>query len=378
MKSTTPQRRILFVCIGAIGLGASAIALFGKDGTAGQAAKAPVPSITVNVVEPSSTTFARQIAATGTISPRDELLIGSDASGVRLTEVTVDVGSVVQKGQLLARADDAQLLAQLAQMVAQVKQAEAESAQADANLERAERLKDSGVYSLETVQTRRTSAASASARLELAIAQRRELEIKAGHTRVYAPYAGVISKRTATVGAVVQQGNELFRLIKDGQLEWRAELPSHSLARISEGAPARILLDDGRAIEASVRLVAPTIDASTRNGLVHVALPRGAALKAGGHARGEILINNAQALAVPESSVLTRDGYPFVYTVGQDHIARLTKIETGARQQGLVEVNAGLRPEARVIGTGAGFVKDGDLVRVAPMTAQRAAQGGKS
>jgi len=111
---------------------------------------------------------------------------------------------------------------------------------------------------------------------------------------------------------------------------------------------------------------------------VHVALPRGAALKAGGHARGEILINNAQALAVPESSVLTRDGYPFVYTVGQDHIARLTKIETGVRQQGLVEVSAGLRPEARVIGTGAGFVKDGDLVRVAPMTAQRAAQGGKS
>jgi len=356
MKSTPSQRRILFACIGAIGLGAGAIALFGKEGAAAQAPKKPVPSITVNIVEPAAATFARQVAATGTISPRDELLIGSDASGVRLTEVLVDVGSIVRKGQLLARADDAQLQAQLAQQVAQVKQAQAESAQAEANLERAERLKDSGVYSLETVQTRRTSAASASAKVELAIAQRRELEIKVAHTRVHAPAAGVVSKRTATVGAVVQQGNELFRLIRDGQLEWRAELPNHSLAKIEEGTPARILLDDGRAIEASVRLVAPTIDTATRNGWVHVALPRGAGLKAGGHARGEILVSSAQALAVPEASVLTRDGYPYVYTVGPDQVARLTKIETGARQQGLVEVSAGLRAEARVVGTGAGFV----------------------
>ncbi len=378
MKSTPFQRRIVFVSIGAIGLAASAVMLFGKEGTAAQAQKKPLPSITVNVVEPASATFARQVAATGTISPRDELLIGSDATGVRLTEVLVDVGSLVTKGQLLARGDDAQLQAQLAQQIAQVKQAEAEATQADANLERAEGLKDSGVYSVETVQTRRTSAASASAKLELAIAQRRELEIKIAHTRVHAPAAGVISKRAATVGAVVQQGTELFRLIKDGQLEWRAELPNHSLAKIQEGTPARILLDDGRAIEASVRLVAPTIDAQTRNGQVHVALPRGAGLKAGAHARGEILINNAQALSLPESSVLTRDGYPYVYTVGADQVARLTKIETGARQQGLVEVSAGLKPEARVIGTGAGFVKDGDLVRVAPMTAQGAAQGGKS
>ena len=161
-----------------------------------------------------------------------------------------------------------------------------------------------------------------------------------------------------------------------GELEWRAELPNHSLARIQEGAPARILLDDGHAIEATVRLVAPTIDAQTRNGQVHVALPRGAALKAGGHARGEILVASAQALAIPESSVLARDGYAFVYTLGPDKVARLTRIETGARQQGLVEVSAGLRPETRVIGTGAGFVKDGDLVRIAPMTAQRSVSKG--
>src|SRR6202007_1272247 len=99
---------------------------------------------------------------------------------------------------------------------------------------------------------------------------------------------------------------------------------------------------DSEAIEARVRLVAPTIDTATRNGLVYVSLPQSAALKAGAHARGEILVDNAQVLALPESAVLARDGYPFVFSVDAGQVARLTRIETGARQNGVVEVRAGL------------------------------------
>ena len=181
-------------------------------------------SITVNVVNPTTNTFDRAIAATGTVMPRDELIVGSDASGVRLVEVLAEVGSVVRKGQLLARADDAQLQAQLAQHQALVKQAEVELAMARANLDRAEKLKDSGVYSVETYQTRKTTADAAVAKLDLAIAQRRELDVRIAHTRVHAPAAGVISKKSATVGAVVQPGAEMFRMIRDAELEWLAEL----------------------------------------------------------------------------------------------------------------------------------------------------------
>src|SRR5262249_8512432 len=138
-------------------------------------------------VEPEPVTFARGVAATGTVSPRDELLIGSDASGVRLLEVLVDTGSVVRKGELLARADDTQLQAQLAQQEALVKSAQVDLAQAQANLDRAEELKDSGVYSVEQIQTRRPSAAAAAAKLELAQAQRRELQVRVGYARVVAP-----------------------------------------------------------------------------------------------------------------------------------------------------------------------------------------------
>jgi hypothetical protein len=123
-------------------------------------------------------------------------------------------------------------------------------------------------------------------------------------------------------------------------------------------------------------MVAPTIDAGTRNGLLHVTLPAGAPVKAGGHLRGEILVNSAEGLALPESSVLTRDGYSYVYVVGTDDVARLARIETGGRQHGMVEVLAGLPAGARVVNTGAGFVKDGDLVRVASDSSQRIAQAG--
>lgn len=360
------KKSILVVSIGAIVGTAGAIALYSGKPSAAQTDEMrpvrPVASVTVAVVTPEITSFSRVAAATGTVNARDELIIGSDASGVRLLEVLVDVGSAVHKGKLLARADDAQLQAQLAQQIAQVRNAEAENAQAQANRERAERLTD--FFSVETVQTRRTAAATAAAKLELAIAQRNELQVKIAQTRVFAPSAGVISKKAATVGAVVQPGNELFRMIREGELEWRAELPSHSLAQIKAGAIARIVLDNGDSLHSTVRLVAPTMDSATRNGLVYVSLPRGVALKAGGYARGEILIDQAEALSVPETSLVSRDGNAFVFTVGPDSIARQTHVAAGTRQRGRVEITAGLRAEDRIVGTGAGFVKDGDLVRI--------------
>ena len=356
------KKSILVVSIGAIVSTAGAFALYSGKPSAAQKPAGPVASVTVGVITPEIVSFSRVVAATGTVNARDELIIGSDASGVRLLEVLVDVGSVVQKGQLLARADDAQLQAQLAQQIAQVKNAEAENAQAQANKERAERLTD--FFSVETVQTRLTAAATAAAKLELAIAQRNELQVKIAQTRVFAPSAGVISKKAATVGAVVQPGNELFRMIREGELEWRAELPSHSLAQIKTGAIARIMLDNGDSLHSTVRLVAPTMDSNTRNGLVYVALPRNVALKAGGYARGEILIDQAEALSVPETSLVSRDGNAFVFIVGADSIARQTHVAPGTRQRGRVEITAGLRAEDRIVGTGTGFVKDGDLVRI--------------
>ncbi len=324
------------------------------------------PALTVEVTTPQAQTLPRTVAASGSVAARDELLIGSDAQGVRLIDVRVEVGAVVQAGELLARGDDAALRAQLAQQDALVRQAEAQRAQADANLERAERVQDSGLYSAEALQTRRTAAQSAAAQLDLARAQRRETELRIARARVRSPAAGVIARRSASVGLVMEPGVELFRLIRDGRLDWLAELPDHALAQVKVGAPVRIALDGGAHVDGRVRLVEPTIDPHSRNGRVHVELPPGAPLKPGAHASGEIEVARAPALTLPESVVFDRDGQRYVYAVGADEVARLTRIETGAARQGRVEVTGGLAPDARVASTGAGFLKDGERVRVAP------------
>ena len=376
---STVGRRVIAAAVGLAVAGAATLVSSAQDSARSRAdaaqtlspekAAAKNAGVTVSLIAPVSTPFARGIPATGTVAARDELVIGSDATGVRLVDVLVEVGAVVQRGQLLARGDDSLLRAELAQRDAGIRQANAELAQAVDNLDRAERVKDSGVYSAEQLQTRRHNALAAQAKLELAQAQRRELEVRIVQTRVFAPSAGVVSKKTATVGAVMQPGNELFRLIKDGQLEWLAELPAHAMAQVQAGASAKVRLDGSEPVDATVRLIAPTLDAGTRNGLVYVALPKNSQIKAGTHAKGEIVVAQAKGIALPEAAVITRDGYPYVFVVGADSVARMKRIETGARLRGMVEVISGLAAGDLVVGTGAGFVKDGETVRIAPVQA---------
>lgn len=377
---STQRRKLAWaLAVGSIGIVAlaAAWAVHGKqaEATASLAAAAPAASLAVETISPQALTLQQTVAASGNVAARDELVIGSDASGVRLLEVRVEAGSRVERGQLLARGDDSALRAQLAQHDALIRQAEVDHAQALANLDRAERVKDAGVYSTEAIQTRRSTAEAAAARLDLARAQRRELEIALARTQVLAPAGGVISKRSATVGAVMQPGIELFRLIRDEQLEWLAELPAAALAHVKPGAKARLQLDDGRVVEASVRLIEPTLDARTRNGQVHVALPPGVPLRAGSHVSGEIAIGSADVLTLPESVVFVHDGESQVWVVGAGDTARRQRVDTGARQRGLVEVR-GLPAGTRVVSTGGGFVKDGERVQVT--SRNPAAQGAQS
>lgn len=335
------------------------------SGTPSPAAAAlPEAALTVEVTRPQRRTMARTLSASGSVAAREELVVGSDANGVRLVDVKVDVGAVVKRGDLLARGDDAQLLAQRRQLEAQIRLARAELAQAEANFERADRIRDSGVYSPEALQTRRTAADTAAARLELAQAQAAELDVRIAQARVHAPAGGVVTRRNATVGSVMQPGMELFRLIRDDEIEWRAELPDQVLERIKPGSVTVVRIDATRSVEGRVRLVAPTVDARTRNGLVHVTLPRGTPLRAGGHVQGELRLGSAEVWTVPESALLTRDGQTYVYVIGANGAARATRVQTGARQDGVVEVT-GLPADATVVSTGAGFVKEGERVRVA-------------
>jgi len=284
----------------------------------------------------------------------------------------VQVGDRVRKGQLLARFDTRVAEADLAQQRAAVLEVEASLAEAAANAQRARELQPSGMISAQQFTQALTAERTLRARLDAQRAAVHAQELRLAQGQVLAPDDGVISSRSATVGSVAQPGQELFRLIRQGRLEWRAEVPAVDLARVRAGQRVRIAPVGAEAVTGRVRMVAPTVDPATRNGLVYVELAAGlgaSGLKAGQFARGEFEAGQLEGLMLPQSAVLLRDGFSWVFVLGPDQKVRQTKVSTGRRDAQRVEITAGLAPEARVVASGAGFLADGDTVRVVDATA---------
>lgn len=345
--------------------GATTLLVHAQDAKA-PAAAAPRPALTVTVTTPQRATVATAVAANGNVAAWQEAIVGAEANGMRLAEVLVNVGDVVRKGQVLARFDSAMASADLAQSRAAVAEAEANLAEAAANAQRARDLQGSGALSAQQVAQLLTAERTAQARLEAVKAAQQVQQLRLQQAQVLAPDSGVISARSATVGAVVPAGTELFRLIRQGRLEWRGEVAATELAQIQRGQKVTLAAAGaGVPVTGTVRQVAPTVDAATRNALVYVDLPdTGGRLKAGMFARGEFATGSSTALTLPQTAVLLRDGFSYVFAVGADNRAAQLKVSTGRRSGERIEILAGLDEKARVVTSGGGFLADGDTVRV--------------
>jgi RND family efflux transporter MFP subunit len=328
-------------------------------------AKGVRPSLTVETVLPETIELATRISANGNIAAWQEAVIGTEVSGLRLTDVRVNVGDAVKAGTLLATFSDETVRADLALQRATLAESEATQAEALANADRARQVQASGALSAQQVGQFLTAESTAKARVEAARAQVHAQELRLKHTRIEAPDSGIISARSATVGAVSQPGQELFRLIRQGRLEWRAEVPAAQLHLIRAGQPVRIAAPSGEAMEGRVRMVGPTVDSSSRNALVYVDLRGGStSIRAGMYVRGDIDMGTSRALTVPQSAVLLREGFSYLYRVGDDNKVTQMKVEIGRRQGDRVEIVRGLDAGVRVVRSGVGFLGDGDTVRV--------------
>jgi len=349
---------------------------------AAPAAGAGKPALTVAVTSPQREMLSSLIAANGSLQAWEEASIGAEGSGWRLAEVRVQVGDSVRRGQVLARFDIRVAEADLAQLRAAVAEGEAAAAEAAANAKRARELQGSGALSAQQVTQYLTAERTAQARLEAQRAAVRAQELRLAQGQVLAPDDGVIAARgaAATVGAVVPPGQELFRLIRQGRLEWRAEVAAADLAALQPGQAVRVLPVGGEAVMGKVRRIAPTVDAATRNGLVYVDLPAGRGLRAGAFARGEFETGRSEAPTLPQTAVLLREGFAWVFVVGADNRVRQTKVVTGRRSGDRVEIKTPLPADARVVLSGGGFLADGDLVRISTVApaapAAPAAPGG--
>jgi HlyD family secretion protein len=344
------------------------------------AAPAPMPTQTITVGTVAQAPMGRTLVVNGSLAAWDELPIGAEAGGLAITQVAVEEGDQVTKGQLLAKLDDSVLSAELAQAHAAVAQAEAGLRKAQAmavsassDVRRAKELSKNGYISGQVAEQRETTLAASDAdvnvarqNLETAKAVEAERAAQLAQTEIRAPTDGTVSKRSATLGNVVSVGEQLFRLIRDSRVELRAEVPEMDLTRMVAGQPATIVVNDSdpRQFEGKIRLVGATVDPQTRIGMVYVALPNDPALKPGMFVHGEIRTGTNDVLQVPQEAVVYKDAKPAVFVVGADDRVKLRMVETGARANGVVEIVSGVTVGERVALAGAGYLKDNDLVRV--------------
>jgi RND family efflux transporter MFP subunit len=329
-------------------------------------ATAAKPSMTVTVTRPVSESLALGLQANGNVSAWQEASIGAELNGLRLAAVNVNVGDVVRKGQVLATLAGETTQAESLQSRAAQMRAEASFENAKADADRARAIQDTGALSQSQIAQYLTAEKVAKAQLEASKAAFAATQVRLANTRVLAPDDGVISARAASVGAVVGAGQELFRLVRQSRMEWRAEVTPTEVGRIRVGQSVRVTAATGTELAGKVRAIAPSADPQTRNVLVFVDLPRHPDLKAGTFAKGQFVLGQSAALTVPAQSVVVRDGHNFVFVIGADNKAAQRKVDTGRRVGERVELLQGLKPEEAVAVQGAGFLNDGDLVKVTP------------
>jgi RND family efflux transporter MFP subunit len=331
------------------------------------------PALTVATALPRAMTLPVKLSANGNITAWQEAVIGSESNGLRLVQVQANVGDQVKAGQVLAVFSGDSVQADTAQARASLIEAQANAADAADNAARARTLASSGALSDQQINQYNTAEQTAKARVEAARAVLDAQQLRGKNTQVLAPDSGVISARTATVGSVVPQGTELFRLIRGGRLEWRAEVTSAELGRIKAGTVANVVAASGAELKGRVRMIAPSVDPQTRAALVYVDLPVSAGMaspaKAGMFARGEFELGATPALTVPQPALVVRDGFNYVFRLNAGNRISQLKVQTGRLAGDRVEITSGLAADARVIVSGAGFLNDGDLVRVSDSAA---------
>ena len=362
--------KLLLAAMGAIIVAAVIVVVLAWEVPDAHAQEAKTPfagqaSLTVVVGSLQPATFPIRVSANGNIMAWQEASVGTEANGLRLTDVKVNVGDTVRRGQQLATFAADTVEAELAQSRAAAAEADVALAEATANAERARLLQASGALSAQQIHQYLSAEHTARARLDAARAVEKTQRLRVAQTRIAAPDDGVISARLATVGAVLPAGQELFRLIRGGRLEWRAEVAATDLSRLKPGQKVRVTPNGGDAIEGRLRMLAPVIDIQTRNGMVYVDLPPSDTARAGMFARGEFEIGASEVMTLPQSAVQLREGFSYVMRVGPDSRVIQTKVVPGRRSGDRVQITSGLDREDRVVVSGAAFLGDGDLVLVA-------------
>src|SRR5665647_464527 len=264
------------------------------------------PALTVRTTTLREDEWARTLTANGSILPWQEAVISAQVQGLRIAEVKVGIGDHVQRGEVLVTLDN----------FAHINTAPVGSSQAQA--------------------------------------------------RIVSPDSGIISAANAIVGSMPQPGAELFRLIRKGRLEWRADLTADELMLMRKDMSAEITIGERRVIKGTVRAISPSVNLQTRLGYVLVTLPDSAGIIAGAFASGTFDVSGGKKslLSLPQSAVMQRGGMTYVLVVGQDNHVHERAVSVGQQNGDRVQIKQGLKTNEPVVESGGPFLTEGDVVKV--------------
>lgn len=326
-------------------------------------AQGPSAAMTVMAASVEKIQVTRSITATGSVAAWREIPVGTEADGLAVTEIAVDEGDLVAKGQILARLNDDRIRAEILKQKALLGELEASLASARSDAVRA-RSVTSGVIAAQTIEQRETLVKTTEAKLEAARAELLEIEARHRQTVIVAPAAGMIASRAVTIGQVIQTGTEMFRLIQDNRIEVDARVLESDLLAAAIGQSATIFGPTGKSEQGIVRIISPIVDPETRLGTVRIALSGDSHLKPGMFARVGIAVESKLLLTVPLKALVWHEARAHVFKVGPDNLVSLTEITIGRGTTDSVEVLRGLNAGDRIVTQGAGLLNDGDVVNV--------------
>ncbi len=325
------------------------------------------PALTVSTTTLQPVQSIQSLAANGSVVAWQEAVISSELTGIRIADVRANVGDQVRKGQVLATLATDTVAANVAEVQAALRESEAVLAEASAQAARTKKLRESNFVSAQQAEQAITNENTARARMETQRARYQAGALRLAQLNIKASDSGVISGRSATVGTLAQPGMELFRLIRQGRLEWHADVTADELGLIRKGMKVEMVSPQGKLVKGQVRAISPAINPQTRYGKVLVDLPNGSGLIAGMFARGtfQLTQQNAASMVLPQSAVVLRGGAAFVLAVGAEGRIHEQKVVTGRRLGEQIEIVSGLEKGVAVVESGGAFLVDGDVVRVA-------------
>lgn len=318
-------------------------------------AKAPEHAATVEAVRVTQSVQPTVVEGTGTISAWQEVPVGAETGGLTAVKLLGDEGMSVKAGDPLLQMDDILLKAQL-------RQAQAQADQAAKAYERSRTLFDKGYLSQAALDTAYASHETTAAALQTA-------QTQASLATVRAPVGGIIVSRKAVLGQIVQSGAELFRIVRDGRIELNMEVVENRLPLIHAGQTAMVTSEAGQDITGTVRIVTASVDPISRLGTARISVPWASGLRPGMFAHARIETDQALALSVPQKAIVYNQNKPSVFWVGPDQHVHRREVTLGQIVGDNVVVSGGVNLGDEVITTGAGFLVEGDKVKISNVTA---------